>query len=114
MDMPNKFPDVCGPEVWALWLRLWKPRFRHLVLWLLDIQTLIGAVQWRWFTPESNQVTRNHMLVCLATIKDPSVTSRLACKINDWADLVSRWRACNTATGEYPTADLFQDKINGI
>lgn len=115
MDMPNKLPDICGPEVWALWLRIRNPKWASAVLWLLDVQTLIGAIQWRWFTAATNRVTRNHMLVCLAT-KDhkPSITSRLACKINDWNDLVSRWEAHCDAVGEYPTADLFKAKIVGL
>lgn len=112
IDMPNKFPDICGPEVWALWIRILKPWWAVLALWLLDVQTLIGAFQWRWFTPATNRVTRNHMLVCIATRDNsPTVTSKLANAVNDWPDLVSRWEAHCAATGEYPTAYLFKQKL---
>lgn len=113
MDMPTKFPDICGPEVWALWQRILKPWWAKSVLWLLDVQTLIGALQWRFFEPKSNRVTRNHMLVCIITMYYmPTVTSRLACWINDWDDLVNRWAEHCAAVGEYPTADLFRSHIN--
>lgn len=112
MDMPDKFPDICGPEVWALWIRILKPWWGRLLLPLLDVQTLIGAIQWRWFTPATNRVTRNHMLVCLATRSNsPTATSRLACWINNWQDLVNRWEAHCEAVGEYPTAELFKKKL---
>lgn len=112
MDMLDKFPDICGPEVWALWIRIMSPWWSRVLLPLLDIQTLIGAIQWRWFTPATNRVTRNHMLVCLATRSNsPTVTSRLACWINDWQDLVNRWEAHCEAVGEYPTAELFKKKL---
>ncbi len=115
MDMPDKFPDICGPEVWALWLRILKPWWGRLFLCTFDVQTLIGAIQWRWFTPATNRVTRNHMLVCLATIEhQPTLVSRLACLINNWTDLVDRWDNHCKAVGEYPTADLFRDKIRSI
>lgn len=115
MDLPNKFPDVCGPEVWALWIRLKRPWWARLVLCTFDLQTLVGAIQWRWFTPKTNRVTRNHMLVCLATIEhQPTSVSRLACVINDWTELVSRWDDHCTAVGEYPTADLFRKKLEKL
>lgn len=109
VDMPTKFPDICGPEIWGLWIRFKKPWWARLVLGVLDLQTLIGAIQWRWLTPASNRVTRNHMLVCFIQIRCmPTVVSRLAYAVNDWTDLVSRWRAHCDAVGEYPTADLFE------
>lgn len=112
MDMPWKFPDICGPEIWALWIRHKKPWWAHLVLNVLDLQTLIGAIQWRWFTPKTNQITRNHMLVSLV-IKtySPTMVGRLVYWINDWQDLTDRWKACNEATGEYPTWQYFKDAV---
>lgn len=112
IDMPWKFPDVCGPEVWALWIRLFSPWWAPAVLWLLDIQTLVGAIQWRWFTPKTNQVTRNHMLVCITMTKhSPSITTKLINKINDYEDLAYRWMLCNQATKEYPTYQYFYMEI---
>lgn len=111
-SFPANLGDICGPEVWALWIRLYKPWWRHLFLWIFDFQTLIGAIQWRLFTKSSNQLTRNHMLVCLTTMSNsPTITSRLACRINDWQDLSDRWEKCNKATFEYPTYPLFQAKL---
>jgi hypothetical protein len=111
-SFPANLGDICGPEVWALWIRYKNPWWRQLVLWFFDIQTLIGAIQWRWFTPATNQITRNHMHVCLNMLAhSPSPTSYLISWINNWTDLVARWRACNSATGEIPTADMFLAKV---
>lgn len=110
-DMPTKFPDVCGPEVWALWIRYKRPWWARLVLGFLDLQTLIGAVQWR-LEPKSNRVTRNHMLVCITARQVlPTLVSRLAYWINDWQDLINRWEAHCEAVREYQTADLFRKKV---
>lgn len=105
---PANCGDICGPEVWALWIRYYAPWWGWLVLTLLDVQTLIGAVQWRWFTPKSFQICRNHMLVSIVMLRrQPSLLTPLVWWINDWPDLIERWRASNAATGEFPTADLF-------
>lgn len=113
LDMPTKMPDICGPEIWALWLRYRKPWWMRLVLGILDVQTLIGAIQWRWFTPKTNQITRNHMLVCLVMKQySPTYIGNLTNRINDWNDLVNRWELCNKATGEYPTYQLFKKELN--
>lgn len=112
IDMPTKMPDICGPEIWGLWIRFKKPWWARLVLCALDLQTLIGAIQWRWFASSTNRVTRNHMLVCIIHRRYmPTLASRLSNLINDYSDLISRWRAHCDAVGEYPTADLFESQI---
>lgn len=112
---PASMGDICGPEIWALWIRYHSPWWGWLVLWFLDLQTLIGAIQWRWFTPETFQISRNHMLVSIvARRRMPSLVSLVIYYwINDWTDLIQRWRLSNTATGEFPTADLFNAAVNG-
>jgi hypothetical protein len=115
VDMPNKFPDLCGPEIWGLWVRFHKPWWARLVLGILDLQTLVGAIQWRWFTPISNRVTRNHMLVCITQRRNlPTLVSELAYHINNYPDLIERWRGHCEAVGEYPTADLFQSLVETL
>ncbi len=114
MDMPWKIPDITGPLVWALWIRSSQSSFAKLFLPLLDLELLIGAIQWR-FTPKSNQITRNHMLSAITCKKySPTWTSRLAYWITDFDDLIERWRLSNIATNEYPTADLFQKAVNDL
>lgn len=99
--------DLCGPEVWALWLRIFKPWWAKLVLPLLDVETLVNSVIWRLW--RKDRVTRNHMLVCLM-IQDHSPTwvGRLAYKLLDWPDMLQRWEDHCKAVGEYPTYDLFR------
>ena len=111
IDMPAKFPDPTGPEVWALWLRYKKPWWARAVLWALDFETLANAILWR-FKSRKNQVTRNHMLVCLTAEKHmPTWTIRLACWLNDWTDLVERWgRHCETCK-EFATYSYFLKAI---
>jgi hypothetical protein len=110
MDAPEKTPDFTGPEVWALWLRIYKPWWMRIVLCFLDLETLASAVHWRWF--RRDRVTRNHMLVSLASKKhSPTLVSRLANRINNWPDLIQRWEDHCRAVGEYPTAALFREFV---
>jgi hypothetical protein len=106
-----KFPDITFLGVASLWVRIYKPLGYKVLLPILDLETLIDAALWRWYQPETNQITRNHMLVCIAHRKDPSIISKLADKINDYPDLVARWEASTMATGEYPTAQLFKEAL---
>jgi len=109
MDLPKKFPDITGPEIWALWLRYKKPWWAFLFVWLLDIETLVGSIIWRWFKKPGDRVCRNHMLV-LATgrLVYPTLTMRIADWITDWADLTMRWQGHCHDTREYDTSPLFQ------
>jgi hypothetical protein len=71
----------------------------------------VGAILWR-FKPKTNQLTRNHMLVCLMHREFyPTWVSRLADRINDWNDLVERWGLHCEAAYEYDTYSLFKEKI---
>lgn len=107
MEMPEKFPDITGPEVWALWLRISKPWWRHAFLWLFDLETLVNTLLWRWYRKDN--VCRNQMLVCLMTQDhSPTITSWLSYHLLNWQDLLIRWENHCKAVGEYPTYDLFQ------
>lgn len=113
MDTPDKMPDITGPEIWALWCRvLGGPWWLKLLLPLLDLETLLGSITWRWFQPDTNRVCRNHMLICITGMKTyPTLTMRLAYWLNDWKDLITKHRAHCAAVGEYQTADLFEHTI---
>jgi hypothetical protein len=106
MDMPKKTPDITGPEILGLYLRIYKPFGYQLLLPFLDLETLVNSIIWKF---RSDRVTRNHMLVHITQTKvSPSFISKLSYKLNDFKDLVSRWEAHCAAVGEYPTADLFK------
>lgn len=109
METPDKMPDITGPEVWALWIRVHGGSFlTRLLLPILDLETLVGSITWRWFQPKTNRVCRNHMLVCMTGLKRfPSITMRLANWLNDWDDLLARHDAHCLAVGEYPTSPDF-------
>lgn len=116
-DPKPKFPDVTGPEVWALWLRLYlegRPFFLlRPLIWLalnvLDLETLIGSVHWRF---RKDRVTRNHLLTTIVSrAVAPTVTSWLNFKISPTAELIERWSAHCEATGELNTAPLFRSVV---
>lgn len=121
-DVPDKTPDPTGPEIWALWLRYKRPWWARLVLWLLDMETLVGSVIWRWFKNKrhpsgryDNRLTRNHMLVSITARKYmPTVTSRLAYWLNDWPNLWNRWKDHCVAVNEYDTYTLFRAALEKI
>lgn len=110
MDAPDKFPDITGPEVWSLWIRYKRPWWARLVLWALDIEHLIGALDWRF--RRKDRVCRNHMLVSLMTKKYmPTLVSRLAYSINNWPDLLDRWEGHCRDTREYDTSEMFRKAV---
>lgn len=112
---PASLGDICGPEVWALWIRYFNPWWGFLFLWFFDIQTLIGAITWRWFTPQTMQLTRNQMLVTLTMIqRRPSITTIVVRKLTDWTAWIELWRLSNLATGEFPSADLFTEAVKRL
>lgn len=112
MEKPWKLPDLCGPSVWALWIRYYKPWWAHLALCTLDLELLVGACLWKWFQPKTNRVTRNFMLMSISCRRTmPTLVSRLVFWMNDWRDLISRWDAHCQTVGEYQTADLFRKAI---
>lgn len=109
MAVPDKTPDFTGPEVWGLWLRIYKPWWARAVLWFCDLESLGGTIHWRFF--RRDRVCRNHMLVCLASQDHlPTWVSKLSYKINKWDDLIARWTAHCEAVGEFPTGDLFRHR----
>lgn len=115
VETPWKFPDITGPEIWALWIRYHAPWWGWFVLSFLDIETLVGAIVWRWFTPKKNQLTRNHMLVSIVMRRrQPSLLTPIITRVNDWDEMIARWRASNEATGEFPTADLFASALERL
>ena len=111
MDAPLQKPDVTGPLNWALWLRIFKPFGRHLILWALDLQNTFSAIHWRFFRKDN--VTRNHMLSVIACYEhERTLISWLNFKLVDWDDLIERWRVHCAITREPPTDILFRDRID--
>lgn len=110
MDASIQKPDFTGPRVWALWIRYKRPKWARLVLWILDLESLISALHWRFW--REDRVCRNHMLVSITCRKYmPTLVSRLTYWVNDWDDLIERWRGHCRDTKEYDTADLFAEAV---
>lgn len=108
-----KFPDFTGPEVWALWLRLFLESRRFFLCWpiawlvlnVLDLETLIGSIHWRY---REDRVTRNHLLVSIvARASTPTLVSWVNFRVCNFEDLINRWDDHCEATGELNTAGLF-------
>lgn len=111
MDAPKKFPDLTGPEIWALWIRVWRPRWRYLVLWFLDLELLGGSIHWKF---RKDRVCRNHMLsLIICRRRMPTWVSKLAYWLTDFDDLIGRWKAHCEAVGEEPTWHLFYAAVHG-
>lgn len=114
---PHNRPDVTGPEIWSLWIRLWRhdmPWHRRWIAWIilniLDLETLGGSIVWM-FKSKSNRVTRNHMLVTITSRKFwPTITSRINWELADFAEWLKRWSDHCEAVGESNTAPYF-DKV---
>jgi len=114
VDVPLKpgGADFTGPEIWALWIRIYKPWGGIIILHLLDLETLFGSIHWMF---RKDRVTRNHMLVCLMGMEyQPTWTMRLAYWLNDWPDLIKRWRDHCKAVREYDTSGAILTKWQGL
>lgn len=99
----EKFPDLTLCEIWALWIRVKKPWWRRLVLWFLDLETLVGGMLWRSGLRKS-RVTRNHLLVTIVSRKYfPTLASRLNARVTPFDEMCDRWKHHCEAVGEYPT-----------
>lgn len=111
MDAKKQWPDFTGPGTWALWIRIYKPWWASGVLWLLDLDLLLGSLFWKL---KRSNVTRNHML-CLVvsahTLSNPIV--KLACWLTNWPKMIAKWKLHCEKTGEYQTWELFEGKIYG-
>jgi hypothetical protein len=111
MDVPDKKPDLTTFEVWGLWLRIYQPKWAKWVLWICDLETLLGSISWKF---RKDRVTRNHMLVSLTQNKVmPTFISKISYKLNNFQELNNRWNAHCKAVGEYPTAPLFERELYG-
>lgn len=76
-DYAWKIPDLTGPEIWACWIRAYRFWPLYPLLMFFDIQTLIGGIQYRWFSPSTIQM--NQVIVTdFSTRVMPTLTSLLA------------------------------------
>lgn len=102
----EKFPDICGPEVLALWIRFW--RFYPLwpLLWILDLDTLFGSISWHW---REDRVSRNHLLVLLAgRASMPTPVMALARWIAPVDEMILKWQAHCRVIGEVDLTPEFK------
>lgn len=114
--------DFTGPQIWGLWLRIYRPWWRHLILWFCDLENFIGALIWQYKTrTESLEVLRkyritcNHMAVAITAKKySPTIISRLTYKITPFAPMILRWDAHCRKVREYSTAELFEEAIKNV
>ena len=84
----KKIPDLTGPEFLALYIRGFWPYSIMLwpLLFLFDIETLIGSVIWRNRTKDPNKDdVLNHCSVSIyGRLRMPTLTMWAACKINSY------------------------------
>jgi len=109
-NMSWKVPDFTGPEVWALWIRVYRLWYLYPVLCVFDIETLIGSLDWRF--RRKDRVTRNHLLVTyVSTQVMPTPISYLSKMITPVQNLIERWSAHCKAVGEYDSGPLFRERF---
>lgn len=109
LDKPHKlFADFTGPEVWALWIRVWNIKWAWPILCLLDGECLLSAIHWRFW--RRDRVARNHLLVLkVCNEVMPTPTMRLARWITPVDELKAKWKAhCEAVREPY----LFEGTIN--
>lgn len=94
-----KFPDICGPEVWALWIRVMRAWWLYPLLFLFDLESLLGSIHWAAWRKDN--VARNHLLVTHVSMEVfPSLWSWMSWHITDWKDLKARWKHHCEVCGE--------------
>lgn len=78
-DYSWRFPDVTGPDVWALFIRAWKAWPLYPLLLLFDIYLIVTAIKWRWF-PKHNIALNSTLSLMQAIHRLPTPLSWLASK----------------------------------
>jgi hypothetical protein len=90
----RKIPDLTLFEQWALYIRGFWPYsfFLWPLLFVLDIETLLGSCIWRTRTEDPNKDdVINHCSVCIyGMLRMPTLTMWLACKINSRALMMQK------------------------
>lgn len=82
LDAPDKFPDVAGPEIWALFIRGMRIKILYPVLYILDLETLAGTLFWNWGRSEHDSDNTNHIALLKASNEVmPTFVSKLALKL---------------------------------
>lgn len=100
-----KQPDVTGPEVWALWLRMWPRWWKWPFILLCDLETLVGALVWRF---RKDGLARNHLLILyVGTSVMPTPVMWLARSLTYVNHLAFIWGAHCRDTGAIDTSELF-------
>jgi hypothetical protein len=101
-----KMPDITGPEIWGLWIRANRVWPLYPLLFLFDLETLIGSLLWR--NKESN-ISRNHLLVLYVTNSVyPTLVSRAALKLVNIQNLIDKWKIHCLSSQEYDTFTDFE------
>lgn len=100
-----KWSDPTGPEVWALWIRLFRAWYLYPLLILFDLETLFSAISWNL---RSNNLVRNHLLV-LHTCRNimPTPVSMLAEWVTPVQELVVKHAVYCREVGEYDSSQDF-------
>lgn len=62
INPPWKVPDLCGPDIWGMWIRAFRFWPLYPVLLVSDFQTLIGSFIYR-LKLSSNTIQMNHIIV---------------------------------------------------
>jgi hypothetical protein len=94
-----KFPDITGPEVWALWIRVLRIWWLYPLLLIFDLETLGGALHWKYFRDDN--VARNHLLISHVSKKVfPTPWGLIAFYITDFVELKKRWKKHCESCGE--------------
>lgn len=107
-DPSWKFPDPTLFEVWGLWIRAMHAWYLYPLLFIFDLETLGGALTWRWI--RTDRVCRNHLLVLHVTrYRYPTPVSWLARKVTPVDDLIQRWSEHCQDTGEYDSSSHFKE-----
>lgn len=76
--------DIAGPEIHACFIRGLKLRFLYPLLWILDLETLIGTLIWNKFRDSSDNDITNH--ICILKLSNeikPTFVSTYALKFLD-------------------------------
>lgn len=74
---PWKLPDLTGPEIWAMWIRVFRVYLLYPLLLVFDVYTLLSSIIYRYL--QSSTLQMDHIIVTdFSTRVMPTPTSLLA------------------------------------
>lgn len=104
-----KMPDLTGPDFWALYVRGFNKWYTYPALFFLDIESLVGSIILRYFSPDKDDVINHALMLEYSKVRMDTWLMRLARKITPRSFLQERLDKFFGVDQEPPINELYRE-----